>query len=199
MAADKASKEDKKPPRNDAEEAAPLTEEQRIALLEKSVNTYKLVLLGFGLFLLIFVSVATTAFAVFVVKGSDSKKTLDNITLLQQQNEQLKLQWLEHDNKLLALDLQVPELKKQVANSSNASLNALLGEQEKQIQTFLAALRTAAFELAHMVPGSRAWLDIYGAQIDNAIEQSKLRQLKLEQLRAKDPAQQPAADPFFGD
>lgn len=202
-------KDPKKDAGKDADEQSPLTEEQRIALLEKSASTNKMVLLGFALFLLVFVSVATTAFAVFVVKGSETQEPKqEEAAATLHSDVEKQYQKLEAiDAKLVEHSLALEHLQKQLNNSGNLALAQVLNEQEQNFQTFLASLRSATYDLAHMVPGSRAWLEMYGSQIDSAVDQSKQRQRKIEQIKSseadKDSRQESnkdsKQDPFFGD
>lgn len=202
-------KDPKKDAGNDSDEQSPLTEEQRIALLEKAARTNKFVLLAFALFLIIFVSVATTAFAIFVVNGSEAEEPNQaeaGATLhadIEKQYQKLE----DIDAKLVEHSLALEHLQKQLNNSGNLALAQVLNEQEQNFQTFLTSLRSATYDLAHMVPGSRAWLEMYSSQIDSAVDQSKQRQRKIERIKSseaekhssQESTQTNNQDPFFGE
>ena len=173
-----------------------LTEEQRIERLEKKVGVGKVLMLGIALLLIIILSVSITAFSLFMAKDSGKSKQ-EAITTLQTDLAALKQQLADQDTKLTELALALPEIKGQLTNSSNTMLQNVLIEQEQSNQLFLAALRSGAYDLAHMVPGSRTWLEIYSEQIDNTIARSKAREESLKKLKASQPL--PADDPFFGD
>lgn len=208
-------KDPKKDAGKDADEQSPLTEEQRIALLEKSASINKMVLLGFALFLIIFISVATTAFAIFVVKGNEveAPKQAEAAATVHADIEKQYQKLEAIDAKLVEHSLALEHLQKQLNSSGNLALAQVLNEQEQNFQIFLASLRSATYDLAHMVPGSRAWLEMYGSQIDSSVEQSKERQHKIEKIKASEVEKKAeleaneevtekaknAKDPFFGE
>ena len=70
-------------------------------------------------------------------------------------------------------------------------------EQEQDFQKFLTALQSGTYDLAHMVPGSRTWLDQYSDQINNSIKHSKARTQSLKDLNSSKALNK--EDPFFGD
>lgn len=204
---------DKKDPKKDADkdsdEQSPLTEEQRIALLEKAASTNKFVLLAFAFFLIIFVSVATTAFAIFVVKGNEAEapKQAEAAATVHADIEKQYQKLEAIDAKLVEHSLSLERLQKQLNNSGNLALAQVLNEQEQNFQTFLTSLRAATYDLAHMVPGSRAWLEMYSSQIDSAVDQSKQRQRKIERIKSseaekntsQESTKENSQDPFFGE
>lgn len=54
-------------------------------------------------------------------------------------------------------------------------LRNLLANQEKGFQLFLAGMKTGMNDLAHMVRGSRTWLEHYEGRLDDIIVQSQTR------------------------
>jgi len=180
----------------ETEAPEPLSEEQRIAQLEKKMGTSKILLFAIALFLIIIISVSITAVSLFVFKdkGAESQETLAS---LQTEIENLNKKLNDMDGRLVELSLTVPELKGRITNTSNAVMQQVLIAQEKDIQEFLTALRSATYDLAHMVPGSRAWLELYSTQIDAAVEMSEGRVNQLKQLQTSAPITQD--DPFFGE
>ncbi len=179
---------------NDAPE--PLSEEQRIAQLEKKMGTSKMILFAIALFLIIIISVSITAVSLFVFKDNDAASK-ETITALQSELETLNQKLSDMDARLIEVSLTLPELEGRITNSSAAVMQQVLIQQEQDIQSFLTALRSATFDLAHMVPGSRAWLELYSTQIDSSVEMSEKRVEQLKQLQTSVPVTK--GDPFFGE
>jgi len=174
----------------------PLTEEQRIAQLEKKVGNNKLFLFGIALFLIIIISMIVTAFAILNFKGSEEPKN-EAFTALQTEVIELKQQLASVDAKLDKLSITFPDLKNQLANTQNTVLKKVMLEQEQGFQKFLMALQSGTYDLAHMVPGSRTWLDQYSEQINRSITHSKARTNALKNLNSNAVINK--EDPFFGD
>jgi hypothetical protein len=74
----------------------------------------------------------------------------------------------------------------QQSNTSNVKLLEQVIAQEKSNQEFLDALRSGMYDLAHMLPGSRTWLDLYGEKMEMASNHSKEREEELKSLLSKD-------------
>ncbi|MDX1452749.1 MAG: hypothetical protein R3183_09345 [Oleiphilaceae bacterium] len=180
----------------DNDEQEVLTEEQRIAMLEKKAGTSRIVLFVIALLLIIVTSVSITALTMLVLKGNEAASNQELVTLKQQISD-LQEKLGGYEERLLTLSAEIPELKGKISNSSNTVLQTMLIEQEQQNQQFLTTLRSATFDLAHMVPGSRAWLDLYSTEIDDAIAQSQARVQRLRSLKSSTPIDK--GDPFFGD
>ncbi len=177
--------------------AEALTEEQRIAILEKKAGTSRIVLFIIALLLIIVTSVSITAITMLLIKGSNAASNQEFLALQEQvAGMQEKLEGM--DERVVQLGADIPAIKSQITNTSNTVLQTTLIEQEEQNQAFLNTLRSATYDLAHMVPGSRAWLELYSTEIDEAIAQSQARVLRLKALKSNAPA---AAqdDPFFGE
>jgi len=176
------------------DEQEPLTAEQRLDLLEKKLSASKLILFVIALFLIIIISVSVTAFSLFVVKNSgedSSQAVLDIQTEVMGSKEHLSAQ----DERIADMAIVLAKQENQLANSGNKVIQSVLLDQEKNFQVFLASLHNATYDLAHMVPGSRAWLELYSAQIDESIALSQARAEKLSLLETSDKKE----DSFFGD
>jgi len=178
------------------EEQTPLTEEQRIARLEKKVGTNKLVLFGIALFLVVIISMSITAFTILTLQEPEEANNED-ITVLQTEVAELKKQLITIDAKLGKLALAIPELTGQLANSQNTVLRKVMLDQEQGYQQFLSTLQSGTYDLAHMVPGSRTWLEQYSGQISQAMTYSKERVQLLRNLNSSEAINKD--DPFFGD
>ena len=170
--------------KEDSTEHEPLTEEQRITALEEKVGTNKIVLISIALFLIIVVSVSSTVFVVSIL-GNDQEAgaSSEMVTALETKIvEQEKV--LENIRKLTKENrAELAALKDKVATSSNQKLQELMIEQERGQQLFLDTLRTGMYDLAHMIPGSRTWLEVYGDKVDSAERFSKEREKELLNLQ----------------
>jgi len=185
-----------KPEKETPEAQEPLTEEQRITQLEKKVGNNKLFLFGIALFLIIIISMIVTAFAILNFKGPKDSNN-EAVTALQTEVVELKQQLASFDEKLDILTLTLPDLKNQIANTQNTVLKNVMLQQEQGFQKFLSALQSGTYDLAHMVPGSRTWLDQYSEQINSSITHSKDRVKSLKSLNSN--AAISKEDPFFGE
>lgn len=178
------------------EDQEPLSPEQRLDILEKKVGSNKIILLVLALFLIIAISVSVTIAAIGIA-GDDSGDgaSAEQFVSLQQSMDQLQDKVLTLDTRLAKFksDLDLQDIK--IANSGNRVIQSSMIEQEQHYQAFLVTLRSAVYDLAHMVPGSRAWLELYSDQIDKASAQSVARQKRLEQIESSEEK----VDSFFGD
>ncbi|MFT5717616.1 MAG: hypothetical protein ACI9T7_001812 [Oleiphilaceae bacterium] len=175
----------------------PLTEEQRIAQLEKKVGSNKVFLLSIAVFLIIIISMIVTAFIIHNLKPPEDSNN-EAAVALQTEVVALKQQLAGIDTKLGALSVTLPDLSNQLANTQNTILKKVMLEQEQGFQKFLMALQSGTYDLAHMVPGSRTWLDQYSEQISSSMSHSKARIKSLELLNSSAPINK-EEDPFFGD
>jgi len=170
--------------KDDNTEHEPLTEEQRITALEEKVGTNKIVLISIALFLIIIVSVSSTVFIVSMFgEDEDATASSEMVAALEAKIvEQEKV--LENIKKLTKENrAELSALKDKVASSSNQKLQELMIEQERGHQMFLDTLRTGMYDLAHMIPGSRTWLEVYGEKVDSAERHSKEREKELLNLQ----------------
>lgn len=181
----------------DKTEQEPLTEEQRISALEAKVGTNKIVLLGMALFLIVAVSVSSTFFIVSLFSEEKTEGESETVIALQTKITELEknLETLQKTSKTARNELAL--LKEKVANSGNLKLQQIIIEQEKGHQTFLDALRSGMYDLAHMLPGSRTWLEVYGEKVDKAEMLSKDREKALINIqKGKASEVQAQEDPF---
>jgi uncharacterized protein YlxW (UPF0749 family) len=174
----------------------PLTEEQRIAKLEKKVGNNKLFLLSIAIFLIIIITMIVTSFAVLNREPPEDSNN-EAVVALQKEVTDLKQQLASLTTKIGALSVKLPDLNNQLANTQNSVLKKVMLKQEQGFQEFLMSLQSGTYDLAHMVPGSRTWLDQYSEQINSSISHSKARTKSLEQLNSSGPINKD--DPFFGD
>jgi len=181
--------------KEEQEEQEELTEEQRITRLEKQASTNKILLLIIALLMIIVTTITITAFTLILAKGSDKPTQTTNTA--PQELSDLRQQVEDQKSQLSTFSINLSEIEGKVNNSSNAVIQSALLGLEKDNQKFLSALRSGVYDLAHMVPGSRTWLELYSEQIDETIEQSKAREALLKKLQTSEPVSE--EDPFFGD
>ena len=169
--------------RDEADEHEDLSEEQRISLLEKSVTTNKVVLLILALILIIGISVTLT---VMIISGMSDEESLvgqEAFVQVQQELTQLSQQIEEQKNTITKLEQDYTGLKGLLENSSAPTFQKVLLQQEKSYQNFIKSMKSGMYDLAHMVPGSRTWLELYNEQMNKAIQFSQSRERELKRLQ----------------
>ncbi len=176
--------------KKDEVEHEPLTEEQRITALEERVGTNKIVLLVVALLLIIIISASITLITVTALSDEDEIVEMESITALQQQVEELVTQNEAQTQQIKRLKNVLPVIQDQLGNTSNLKLLKLVMEQEKGHQAFLDALRTGMYDLAHMLPGSRTWLEVYGEKVELAEAHSKDREKDLKRILSQSESQE---------
>ena len=184
---------------DESPEQEPLTEEQRISALEDKVGTNKIVLIGMTIFLIIGVSVATTFLIVSLLDKGDPAVESDIVVAMQERVTELEknIEDMKKTVKASRSDLLI--LKEKVENSSNLKLQQILLEQERGHQTFLDTLRSGMYDIAHMIPGSRTWLEVYGEKVDKAEMLSKDREKALLKLQKGTMSEKETTDDPFSE
>lgn len=90
-----------------------------------------------------------------------------------------------YERELESLEQSKQELKEQQQAEQQASIPpALLDrlvDQEESLRAFIGSLQSGMQELAHMIQGSREWLELYEEQLDQVRAQSEERQQELEE------------------
>lgn len=179
-------------------EHEPLTEEQRITALEDKVGTNKIVLISMALFLIVAVSVSATFLVVSIFTKEDA---LDSETVITLQSKITELEGtieaIKKVTKSSRNDLLV--LNEKVTNSSNQSLQQIILDQERGHQEFLETLRSGMYDIAHMLPGSRTWLEVYSEKVDKAEIYSKDREKALLKLQKGSISKKAAEDDPFAE
>lgn len=181
----------------DKQNEAPLTPEQRLDVLESKVGKNRIVLMSVALILIVTLSASITAFLIYTFGGvsadSGSTNSSETTQTLEGQAELLE----QYDIRLAELSSQLKTLDNKIENSSNATIQRVLVEQEQAKQKFMNTVRSAIYDLAHMVPGSRSWLELYSEQLDEATVKSQQRERALKELQTAEPVAK--KDPFFDD
>jgi len=149
-----------------------LTEEQRIARLERKVGQNRLVLTLVALTIVVGLSVSIT-FAIIKILRVDEPYA--KVREMEQQQEQLEVM----EEQLADMQAKILVLEKSYELSSAADLKKTLAQQEQSYRTFLSTMKVGMVDLAKMVTGSRTWLDIYSDQLDDVIKASEAREKAL--------------------
>lgn len=153
-----------------------LTEEQRITLLEESARKSRFMLIGVIAALAVFVVITLFLLAMQLMNPPSSfadAATYQKIIKEIEQQEKQNKNWYK----------QVDTLRLELDNSQASVFKALFFEQEENYQLHLQALKQGMRDLAHMVPGSRTWLEIYNEKMDAALARSEARMKKLAQIQ----------------
>lgn len=178
---------------DEATTEAPLSPEQRLDILEGKVGKNRIVLLFVALVLIVTISASVTTLIINIVGNTSPTPSAQPNDLIEGHAELLE----QYDIRLAELSAQLKALDNKIGNNANSTIQRVLVEQEQAKQTFLDTVRSAIYDLAHMVPGSRSWLELYSEQLDEANTASQQREQALKAL----PSDSALADkdPFFGD
>jgi len=174
--------------KENAEEQEPLTEEQRITALEQKVGTNKVVLIGMALFLIVIITVSITIFSLTSFKDTADVVAPKEFLSLQEEVILVKELIEAQNTKQQKTKNSLALLEEQISNSSNKTLQEIILNQEQGHQEFLSALRSGMYDLAHMVHGSRTWLDVYTDKVDKANMNSQTREKDIKQLLTNEPS-----------
>ena len=169
--------------RGESDEHDDLSEEQRISLLEKSVTTNKVVLLILALILIVGISVTLT---VMIISGMSDEESLvgqEAFVQVQQELTQLNQQIVEQQATITKLEKDYTGLQGLLENSSAPTFQKVLLQQEASYQNFIKSMKSGMYDLAHMVPGSRTWLELYNEQMNTAMQLSQNRERELKRLQ----------------
>lgn len=153
-----------------------LTEEQRIGVLEEALQFNRKLLFLVLLLAVICTSIAIAFGIVRMIRPPSSYVEASQFYVLKKEVDKVN-QTNEGWQK------RIEELSFELNNSQAGTFKTLLMEQELSYQLHLTALKGGMRDMAHMVPGSRTWLEIYSEQMDTAIKQSKARMRKLASMQ----------------
>lgn len=196
-------------PKDDEEKssAEPLSDADRIAKLEKSLSTQKMISGGVGILVLLmltFFSVGYFALNARVsinTENAEGPKDGDINAILEEKFAAYKKTLPsandltdEYSDKITAFSSRLDELDVFTKKSSVAELRELMLKREKGNQQFLFALSNGTLSLSKMVRGSRTWFQEYDAQLLTAIKASKAREKAIKQLIAKEETRLKIAD-----
>jgi len=178
----------------DKENETSLTPEQRLDIIENKVGKNRIILWSVALFLVILISASITALLIFSFSGqtAPASEYSDATThTLEGQAELLE----QYDIRLAELSSMLKVYDLRIQNNANSTIQKILIEQEQAKQSFMETVRASIYDLAHMVPGSRSWLELYSEQLDTAAANSQQR---IEQLKLLNSTESVGEnDPFF--
>lgn len=169
------------PGRDQASEEEPITEIQRLNIVEKSVKLDRVLLLLLALLIMLTLAVTITIAIISSISGSgDESASAAEVVALQAKVQELRNDLQETRRQLETLQNEIPLLKATLKNSSAPAFQRLMLDQEKSFQTFIKGVKEGMYDLARMVPGSRTWLELYSEKMDSATQQSIARQRNLQ-------------------
>lgn len=173
---------------SDSQEATstPLSDEQRLALLEKDRRFDRIILLVMAALLAILLaSWLTWGFMSFFGEEEDAIGS-SQLEALQKQLATLETQVANQELQLTRLDSMARSQPGPSApNGDNRELlqqlAGILITQEQGFQHSLAALKSGMRDLAGMIAGSRSWLDDYNEALDKSLAESQARVKQQQQ------------------
>lgn len=168
-----------------------LSEEQRIDLLEKSASTNKIALLIVALLLMVALSVTITTTIISSMSNDTVYATPSELVILQERIDALEKVMAAKDAQIQQLAQAYPELLAKLDAGSAPTFQRVMVQQEASFQEFLKTMKTGMYDLAHMIPGSRTWLEVYNDQVNRAIQLSQVRSRDLKRLQTGVPLIEP--------
>lgn len=177
--------------RERSEEHEELSEEQRISLLEKSVTANKVVLIILALTLIVAISVTLTTMIIQGMSDDQSLVGQEAFVQVEQELAQLKAQLAAQQQVISKLEKDYPGLRNLLENSNASTFQRILLQQENSYQEFIKSMKSGMYDLAHMVPGSRTWLELYNEQMNRAMQLSQQRERDLKRLQTGTPLIEP--------
>lgn len=159
-----------------------LTEEQRIAILEKSVRLHRWLVFAICLLLVIALSVLATFGVISSTSPYAGVMTPQNFQALQNEVKNLKQQNQTQTKTMDQLQQRIYTLEHSPGGSQATQLmrDTLIG-QDQSFTQFIKIMKSGMHDLANMVPGSRTWLEVYEDALDKVINKSDARVKKLKQ------------------
>lgn len=182
----------------DSQEATsePLSDEQRLAVLEKARRLERIILLVMAALLAIILASWLTwgLMSLFgeeeqAISRSELEALREQLVTLQTQVANQELQVAQLD--ALARNQPGPSAPGDDDRQSLQQVAMILIAQEQSFQHSLAALKNGMRDLAGMIAGSRSWLDDYNEALDKSLAESQTRVKQLQQW-ASDSGASPA-------
>lgn len=170
-----------------------LTEEQRIAMLEKSVSLHRWLVFALCLLAIIALSVLITFGVISATSPYADTLTPQNFQTLQQEVSSLKQENKTQAKALDKLQQRVHTLEHSPGGSQATQMmrDTLIG-QDQSFARFIKIMKSGMHDLANMVPGSRTWLEVYEDALDKVLHKSSAR---VKQLKQQWPDNQGVAAP----
>lgn len=141
----------------------------------------RLLLWGGGLALVVLLSVGSTVLLFSALQTKPQPSPVNARTVATNYAAASELERLQGQIDQQAREMALMREKIQALDDAVADgdLGAALADQERRYQQFLSTMKEGMVDLANMVRGSRTWLEQYGAQLDQAFENSKAREQAL--------------------
>lgn len=159
-----------------AETEDALSEVQRLDILEKQMETNRLMMLVLAILALVGLSVGLTMAVVKIFEP--------NVTYADSRDiKRIEADLAQVIDAATKFQLDADHYRELLDSSHATAFQRTLLEQERHYQMHLTALKDGMRDLARMVPGSRTWLDMYNEQMDTALRHSRQRQERLETLQ----------------
>lgn len=155
-------------------------------------NRQKALLLAAGLALLIaLTAAATTAIFSKIHSKPEPSRTQPVAATLPTtpdapQLAQLRSQLESQAKTITQLQQELAQLRQ--SSVSSQQLQGVLASQERSFQQFLVGMKEGMTEIAHMVRGSRTWLEHYEYRLDEVIGQSEARARTLARGALEQPS-----------
>jgi len=108
----------------------------------------------------------------------------EEVGALQEKVNQLEIRLAEREKHIELLLKAYPAMNSKIENSTGASMQRIMIQQESNIQLFLKNLKSGMYDLAHMIPGSRTWLEHYNESMNSAIQKSIERSRSLKRINS---------------
>jgi hypothetical protein len=158
------------------QEEKPLTPEERIAKLEKSLRFSWIA----GGILLLLVLAEAGGLMMIAIQGPDPRVSeheqrfelvMNQLKLLEVAYESAQA----YNDNAIRLEEKLKRTTKTIQLNNFSALRQLMIDQEQGNRQFLAALQQGMYDISRMVRGSRTWYEVYKEDIDLVIADSKLR------------------------
>ena len=177
---------------NEAGAVEPLSDAERLQVLEKSSKLSRLILYGVAGVVVLMLVVLLAVQVSGLLADDPSKAAAEQISQLEKQVHGLK-------GEISELQGQVQKQGAQLALQQSGNLTGILkpaatedpgtvGQlaktlqgQENDFQQVILTLQVGMRDLAYMLPGSRTWLDYYTETLNKSLATSKARTLELQQ------------------
>ncbi len=141
--------------------------------------------LGLAVVAAILVVALSVAISVAITQSTADKTEYvkpEDLANLADQLAKLDARLTEREKHLDLLIKAIPAINDRIENSTGVTMQKLMLEQEKSIQSFLKNLKSGMYDLAHMIPGSRTWLEQYNVEMNKALQLSLQRSRELTRL-----------------
>ena len=163
--------------RKDEDDENTLTEEQRIAILEKTAFVNRIILLVISLILIIGLSVTVTSVIINAMTEEEEPVSSQRVADLEQVMVTLNDR-LDYQQK--AIDRLNRQAEEGGGGGTSPLMQRHLVQQEKDYQEYLKAMKTGMHDLSRMIPGSRVWLEAFDEDMDKQLTNSQVRLRMLE-------------------